>query len=553
MRRKFGPSRLNENADRFPWGRSIIATYDYRDETGDLLFQVVRFVPKDFRQRRPDGKGGWIWSLGETRRVLYRLPEIMEAVASERTIFLAEGEKAVDALVKLGVQATCSSGGAGKWLKEHSQHLAGAHVVILPDNDEPGEQHYQVVMGSITGIARSVRVLRLPGLPDKGDPYNWIQAGGTAEQIWRLLENKADREVASADAGGAGLISRCASEVEPQPIEWLWPGRIARGKHTCIAGEPGTGKSQLSIFLAATTSLGGAWPCGEGHAPRGSVIILSAEDGEADTIVPHLHAAGADCGRVHLATAVRTEDGERRRGFNLQADLLLLEKKIAEIGDVLAVVVDPISSYLGRADSHKNAEVRGVLEPLSEMAERLRVAIVSITHFSKANVGPATKALHKFIGSIAFVGAPRTAFAVMEDANDRERRLFLHAKNNLAEPPQGLAFRLEQTVIGPSRNIVTSRVKWESEPVTITANEALSAASESKNGHTALEEAKSFLRAILSAGPMPAKEVCSEAEDAAIASATLRRAKEELGIKPRRVALAGAGLAENGRWMWELP
>jgi hypothetical protein len=194
-----------------------------------------------------------------------------------------------------------------------------------------------------------------------------------------------------------------------------------------------------------------------------------------------------------------------------------------------------------------------VFEPLSEMAERLGVAIVSITHFSKANVGQATRALHKFIGSIAFVGAPRAAFAVIEDADDRERRLFLHARNNLAAPPQGLAFRLEQAVVDSRKNIVSSRVKWESEPVSMTANEALAAEGAGKKCHSAVEEAKSFLRALLSAGPMPAKEARSEAEEAAIASATLRRAKEELGIKPRRVALAGAGLAENGRWMWELP
>ena len=134
--------------------------------------------------------------------------------------------------------------------------------------------------------------------------------------------------------------------------------------------------------------------------------------------------------------AVGTEAGSRR-GFNLQADLKLLEEKIAEIGDVCLIVIDPISSYLGKTDSHKNAEVRGVLEPIAEMAERTRVAVCSVTHFSKPNGGTGTKALHKFIGSIAFVAAARAAFAVLEDPDDKGRRLFLHAKNNLAEAPQG--------------------------------------------------------------------------------------------------------------------
>jgi putative DNA primase/helicase len=232
------------------------------------------------------------------------------------------------------------------------------------------------------------------------------------------------------------LVSRCAAEIAPEKIEWLWPHRIARGKHTCFAGEPGTGKSQLTIAIVAAVTTGGNWPCWEGRAPLAKAIILSAEDGAADTIIPRLVAAGADRTRVTIVSAIRNSDGTRRP-FNLQNDLDLLERKIAEIGDVALVVVDPVSSYLGKTDSHKNGDVRGVLEPLSDMAERTRVAILSVTHFSKGGANSTSKALHRFIGSIAFIGAPRAAFAVIEDAEDEGRRLFLHAKNNLASPPQG--------------------------------------------------------------------------------------------------------------------
>ena len=252
----------------------------------------------------------------------------------------------------------------------------------------------------------------------------------------------------------AHLISRCAAEIEPRPIDFIWPSRIARGKHTAVAGEPGDGKSQLSIYVAAMISTGGLWPCDEGRAPVGNVIILNAEDGADDTVVPRLIAAGADLARVHIVSAVLQEGGKGRRTFNLQADLALLEQKIAKIGGVALVIIDPISSYMGKTDSHKNAEVRGALEPASEMAERLRVAILSITHFSKAGSGNNTKALHRFIGSIAFVGAPRAAFAVIEDADDPGRMLFLHAKNNMAPKPQGLAYRLAQTIVGePDRRL----------------------------------------------------------------------------------------------------
>jgi hypothetical protein len=302
----------------------------------------------------------------------------------------------------------------------------------------------------------------------------------------------------------AALVSRCAAEIAPERIEWLWPGRLARGKHACIAGEPGTGKSQLSIAIIAAVTTGGEWPCGEGRAPLGSAIVLSAEDGAADTIVPRLLAAGADRTRVHVVSAVRNGDGSRR-GLNLQFDLDLLEKEIARIGDVALVVVDPVSSYLGKADSHKNSEVRSVLEPLSEMAERMRVAILSVTHFSKTGANTTTKALHRFIGSIAFTGAPRAAFAVIEDVEHNGRRLFLHAKNNLAPPPQGLAFRLEQCIVGDG--IVVSRILWDSEPVAITADAALAADASGTETRTAKAEAMEFLQAVLAGEPVPAAQV----------------------------------------------
>ena len=361
------------------------------------------------------------------------------------------------------------------------------------------------------------------------------------EEIAAAIDSAESLEgTANSEPSGPILICRCASEIEPEHVEWLWPGRIAVGKQTCIAGDPGTGKSQLSVAIAAVISRGGEWPCGEGRAPLGNVIIFSAEDGASDTIIPRLIAAGADRNRIHIVDAVGTEVG-RRRGFNLQADLKLLEEKIAEIGDVRLIVIDPISSYMGKTDSHKNADVRAVLEPIAEMAERTRVAICSVTHFSKPNGGTATKALHKVIGSIAFVAAARATFAVLEDPNNKDRRLFLHAKNNLSEPPQGLAFRLEQVIVG--EGLVTSRVDWEPEPITTTADEALAV---DRGTSLALTEAECFLKALLAEGPVPSKQVDEEAQEAGIARATLRRAKASLGIKSDKDGMKGG-------WFCALP
>jgi putative DNA primase/helicase len=348
--------------------------------------------------------------------------------------------------------------------------------------------------------------------------------------------------------GGAmpALVSQCAAEIAPEKIEWLWPGRLARGKHTCIAGEPGTGKSQLSLSVIAALTTGGKWPCGEGQAPLGNVIILSAEDGAADTIIPRLLAAGADRSRVQIVSAVSDADGKGRRAVNLQSDLELIEQKIAAIGGVVLLNIDPVSSYLGKTDSHKNAEVRGVLEPIGEMAERTRVAILSVTHFSKAGANGTTKALHRFIGSIAFTGAPRFAFAVIDDAEHDGRRLFLHAKNNLARPPQGLAYRLEQSLVGDG--IAASRIVWDSEPVTITANEALAAEAAGLESRTAKAEAMALLREALAGGSIPAIDAKRIAREHGLTEKVIRSAREALGVKIER-----DGFGPGSKSLWSLP
>lgn len=187
-------------------GRTLVETYDYTDTAGALVFQVVRYDPKDFRQRRPNGHGDWIWKMAGVELCLYRLPEIAAAVAARQVVFIVEGEKAANALAGLGIAATCSPGGAGKWRVPYGKVLASAEVVILPDNDpqatapdgslrwhadgrpiRPGQDHADDVARKLADVAANVRILNLPGLPLKGDVADWIAAGGTAETLMALL------------------------------------------------------------------------------------------------------------------------------------------------------------------------------------------------------------------------------------------------------------------------------------------------------------------------------------------------------------------------------
>ena len=160
------------------------ATYDYRNEAGELLLQVVRYEPKIFKQRRPKPDGGWVWSVKGVPVVPYLLPRLL--AEPQRPVFVVEGEKDADSLAGIGVLATCNAGGAGKWTVEHAEFLRGRNVVIVPDNDDAGRNHAAQVVQSLHGIAASVRVVELPDLPPKGDVSDWINAGGTKEDLKQL-------------------------------------------------------------------------------------------------------------------------------------------------------------------------------------------------------------------------------------------------------------------------------------------------------------------------------------------------------------------------------
>jgi hypothetical protein len=174
-------------------GRRSAAKYDYKDETGALLFQTVRLFPKDFRQRRPDGAGGWVWKLDDTRRVLYGLPELLAAKRSGRKlVFIVEGEKDVDALRKRGEVATTNPMGAGKWRDEYSEMLRGFDTaVIVADKDDEGRAHAQQVAASVAQIVKQVRIIELPGDGIK-DTSNFLAADGTVDDIYAVFKAAPD-------------------------------------------------------------------------------------------------------------------------------------------------------------------------------------------------------------------------------------------------------------------------------------------------------------------------------------------------------------------------
>jgi hypothetical protein len=568
------PPKLAETAG----GWREVEAYQYRNRDGSLLFEVVRRErgsgptrEKDFRQRQPDGKGGWIWNIKGVSPVLYRLPLLLTRTAE--TIFVCEGEKDVHSLEALGLLATCNPMGAGKWRPEYSETIRGRSVVILPDNDPPvdehgkphykGQKHAGSVAADLLCVGCEVRIVEVPKAKDVSD---WLGTGGTLEELqrlaceqkaltgealtaWRARLGPADEpkpaRVETQDAGS--LATRRLSDIEAKPVCWLWPGRIARGKVAIIAGNPGLGKSQITASIAAVVSNGGRWPVDRDRCVPGGVIFLNAEDDPADTLRPRLEAAGADLARVRIVDGVivgYAGDGSLgRRLFSIEEDLKALDSTLSQERDVALLVIDPITAFLGRTDSHKNAEVRALLAPLSELAARHNIAIVGVSHLTKA---AGSQALMRVTGSLAFVAAARAAYLVVADPEDKARRLFLPMKNNLGPDAEGLAFSIETaTVPSPAGELATSRVSWESETVSMTADEAMQAEMGPQNV-SALTEAMEWLQAALADGPEWAAKVNEEAKAAGITLMTLRRAARALSVVKEKPSMKGG-------WRWSIP
>lgn len=336
---------------------------------------------------------------------------------------------------------------------------------------------------------------------------------------------------------GTHLQTVCIADVEPKPISWLWKEKIARGKLTLISGDPGLGKSLITVALASAVSRGARWPVGGGYAPCGSVIMLSDEDCIADTIRPRLDAAGANCSKIHALEMVRETDesGETtKRSFSLAKDVEQLADVVSNLGDCALIQIDPVSAYLGGTDSHKNADVRALLSPLSDLAEKFNVAVVIVTHLNKGS----GSAMYRSVGSIAFTAAARTAWVVTKDKEDPTRRLMLPVKNNLGNDYSGMAYKVE------TASNDAPVVMWEAEPVEIDINEALSPVSDDERW--AKNETEDWLLGVLIGKPLPANDVKKLARVAGFSWRTVERAKVACRVRSKKDGMSGP-------WLWWHP
>ncbi|MDT8342153.1 MAG: AAA family ATPase [Longimicrobiales bacterium] len=375
-------------------GPHVAAEYDYRDEDGNLLYQVVRLEPKGFRQRRPDGSGGWLWNVRDTRNVPYRLAELVEAVALDKPVWIAEGEKDAEALREAGHTATTNRGGAGKWLAAFARYFEGADVVIVADRDRPGIEHAECVLASVQPIAKKARIVVAAEGKDVSDH---LSAGRDIREFVKLTPElraaiAGEDEVEEGEDEGFDLP-------DPQPLfsypaeelEWVVERLVQAGELGQIVGGDGSMKSTFALYMALCIA-GGHPVLGRFTVKEGPVLYVSEEDG-----IARLQTRGKALCRGHGWSWADVNDRLHaliRQGVLLedeawQAHLIAHAQRLG----VVAVVFDPLRD-LTLAEENSNTQAA----PLTRFFRRLnelpsRPAVIVLHHFGKAGTGENRKAI----------------------------------------------------------------------------------------------------------------------------------------------------------------
>lgn len=554
----------------------FVGAYIYEDEKGNFLHARPRWenLITGTKWLRPVCEKGGKLSLGlpeyRNGKPLFNLPRIKDA----DTVYFVEGEKVAGWLNRIGLVAT-TCGGAQDHDKADLTPLSGKKVYLWPDNDHAGRSHVEAVRSLLNGLECTTQLIDIDalGLPLKGDAYDYLKARHigifnkpsvealkTAKDAVLALpfvaqvgpENLLKPVIQGETKSGAAIAKKPQPEIKVnlikgtdikmRPITWLWDMWLPSGKLTMLGGAGGTGKTTLALGLAATITTGGVFPDHSRYCGRSNVLIWSSEDDPEDVIMPRLAAMGADRSRIYILTG-STEDG-KRRGFDPAADIEVLKRAIDEIGGVALIIIDPIVGMV-KGNMNNANEVRQSLDPLVEFAQDQQCAIIGISHLGKGSQGkdPA----ERLLGSQAFTALPRMVWVTVTNKETQDRVL-VRAKTNISPKDGGFTYSIEQKEID---GIHTSIVMWK-EAVEGYAHDILSDAEnideEGEDGcgaETARDFAKQFLIDILGSQDRIGNEVKSEAKDADISAATLRRAADELGVKKYKSITLG-------KYVWSL-
>lgn len=497
--------------------------YPYKDEKENLVYEMVRFEPKKFRPRRPDGKGGYIWGLGNVRRVLYRLPEILKARKDE-LVFIVEGEKDVESLETLGFLATCNPlGVGGGWRKEYSEYLIDLSVVIIPDNDSPGRQHAGKAATALLGKVKSVKILELEGLLEKGDVSDWIAAGGKSEELlklaqqaeeWTPTESPNPPPINSRGDGAIELISLGSLREPEKYVPRLLDGRLIEGQPTILYGDGAQGKSLLAQAIAIGIASGAGLA---GHKlPQGPVLYLDWEL----SVEPQLRRA------YDIARGMGLDKPPR--------DLLYFAptkplgsyvpqlKRLIQDYSIILIVIDSFGLALG--DRLDAPEV--IMSAFSSIKE-LKASILIVDHQAKLQDGQNYQ--HKTPFGSSYKGHLTRSLLHIERISKEQntlRVLVRHKKNNFGNLCEDLALKIDFT----DKKIVVSPANMRTDPVF--------------QGHLTTED--KILVCLQDEGPLTTEQIV------AITEIPLKTVSNRLPVLRKQGKVVEQGKKDR-KILWEIP
>lgn len=407
------------SANPRPVVKGAEATYYYEDENGKVLFRVERRKGKEFVQARPDhvNPGEWTYTLGDARRVPYKLPNVVGAVREGETVFIVEGEKDVHTLEGHGIVASCNPGGAGKFKREFAEFFAGAHVVILPDNDEPGVAHAKQVCEHLRDVARSVKIVELPQRPDKGDVTDWFKLDWTTKEI--LLKLCDETETKYSNRPQIFNAFDLMKEVFPD-IVMAVPGIIAEGV-TFLVGAPKIGKSWMSLGLGLDVARGGM-ALGTIPVKQGPVLYLALEDTERRlqrrlTVMIGETDAPPD---LHFAT-----HWPRLNAGGLDQ----LEEWMKVHPDTRMIIIDTWAKVKSAVDDSQGSMYTSdysAVSAVKNIADEYGVAIVLVHHQRKAADGDP---LNTVAGSTGLTGAADATVVLTRQRSMEEGHIYITGRD----------------------------------------------------------------------------------------------------------------------------
>ena len=348
---------------------SLVASYPYCDPDGIVKYEVCRFEPKTFRQRRiVDGKT--LWGLGDVEPLPYRLPDLVNN--QDKPILIVEGEKDADNLAALGFVATCNSGGAGKWPEVLNQWFLDRNVIILPDNDKAGENHVRTLLGNLQGLAKRIKVVRLP-VQDKGDVSDWIEGGGTAAQLREMI--KAEKEIVEV-VTPLPVLTLADIEKLP-PVEWLVEGLIPDKSLSMMYGEPGCGKTFIALDMALSIAHETTW---QNQAVLGGQVVYVAGEGvgglKKRITAWHKHK---DL-KPRAPFIVVPSSVDLMDVFNTQD--LHTTIKAASAGPVRLVIFDTLARSM-TGDENSSQDIGQAVRAMDQVREEFNCAVMAIHHSGK--------------------------------------------------------------------------------------------------------------------------------------------------------------------------